>query len=480
MFVEGSKTKRLLSVSAVVGTVGQSGYSGNDGPANAAKIDEPAGIALDSKGNIYFADRNNHAIRKVTRSSGYITTVAGDGTSGHFGDDGPATAATFDNPSGVAIDTVGNIYISDTFNYVIRKVSIGTGIITRVAGMYSQDGYTGDGGPAKSAHLNNPEGVAVDILGQIYIADTYNHAIRIVSTTGIITTLAGNGTSGYCGDNGHAASAMLSYPFGVAVDLDGNIYIADSFNHIIRRVDTSTGIITTVAGTYGKRGGYSGDGLAATLALLNVPHDVAVDDAGNILIADNYNSAVRIITGSTGIITTLATDLTSFGVAIANVDQTWLIYAGDARRYVIQMITPSEPTYLPTTAPTYAPTSTPTTTPTSTPTCTPTSTPTCAPTYTPTYTPTSTPTNAPTYTPTSTPTNAPSYTPTSTPTTAPSCTPTSTPTSAATLATTSASAPTSCMTAPTPLPRKARKCAPASCVSRRKSPAQSKCKMSNK
>ena len=238
--------KRLLSVSAMAGIAGRIDYSGDDGPAKAASLNDPSCLALDNKGNIYFADRNNNVIRMVTRRTGIITTVAGDGTQGYSGDNGPATAAHLNNPVGVAIDTVGNIYIADALNHVIRKVTRATGIITRVAGIYGKQGYTGDGGPATSARLSDP--------------------------------------------------------LGVAVDLDGNIYIADKGNNIIRRVDTSTRIITTVAGIAGKQGEYSGDGLAATLALLNTSTSVAVNNAENILTADSANSAIRMITGSTGII----------------------------------------------------------------------------------------------------------------------------------------------------------------------------------
>jgi len=223
--------------------------------------------------------------------TGIITTVAGNGSMGYSGDNGAATSASLNKPYGVAVDSAGNIYIADLFNFVIRKVAAGTGMITTVAGN-GTSGYSGDNGAATSARLSGPTGVAVDSIGNMYIADSVSNRIRKVAAgTGIITTVAGNGTSGYSGDNGAATSASLSYPNGVAVDSAGNIFIANMGNNRIRKVATGTGIITTVAGNGTE--GYSGDNSSATSTALNQPHGVAVDSAGNIYIADYGNNRIR-------------------------------------------------------------------------------------------------------------------------------------------------------------------------------------------
>jgi sugar lactone lactonase YvrE len=226
---------------------------------------------MDSAGNIYIADMRNNRIRKVA-ASGIITTVAGNGTGGYSGDNGPATSASLSSPLGVALDSSGNIYIADYGNSRIRKVDT-TGTITTVAGNGIQR-YSGDNGPATSASLYGCTGVALDSSGNIYIADNYNNRIRKVNTVGTIITVAGNGTPGYSGDNGPATSASLDHPSNIAMDSSGNIYIADSYNNRIRKVDTS-GIITTVAGSYFK--GYAGDNGPATAAWLYYHNGVEVD-----------------------------------------------------------------------------------------------------------------------------------------------------------------------------------------------------------
>jgi sugar lactone lactonase YvrE len=244
-------------------------------------------VAVDSSGNIYIADTYNERIRKVS-TSGIITTVAGNGAATFSGDGGAATSAELHGPSGVAVDSSGNIYIADTYNERIRKVST-SGIITTVAGN-GTGGYSGDGGAATSAELYYPSGVAVDSSGNIYIADRNNDRIREVSTSGIITTVAGNGTWGYSGDSGAATSAELYGPSGVAVDSSGNIFFVEDGNNRVRKVSAS-GIITTVAGN--GTGGYSGDGGVATSAELYTPYGVAVDSSGNIYIADLNNNRIR-------------------------------------------------------------------------------------------------------------------------------------------------------------------------------------------
>jgi trimeric autotransporter adhesin len=262
----------------------------------------PHGVGLDTSGNIYIADTYNHRIRLVTKSTGIITTVAGNGTQGYDGDGGLATSASLFLPGGVAVDTSGNIYIADYGNHRIRLVTKSTGVITTVAGNGTKIS-TGDGGQATSAGLFYPYQLAVDASGNVYIADSYNNRVRMVTkSTGVITTVAGDGTSGHKGDGGLATSASLYQTQGVAVDASGNIYIADSYH--IRMVTKSTGIITTVAGDGTE--GYKGDGGLATSASLFNPAGIALDASGNIYIADTDNDRIRLVTKSTGIITTVA------------------------------------------------------------------------------------------------------------------------------------------------------------------------------
>jgi len=298
---DGTTIRNYAHIIETVAGNGTEGYSGDGGPAVQAKLYLPHGVAVDASGNIYIADTYNHCVRKVD-TSGIITTVAGDGTRGYSGDGGPAVQAKLYYPRGVAVDASGNIYIADMWNHCIRKVDT-SGIITTVAGDGTQ-GYSGDGGPADQAKLRYPCGVAVDGSGSIYIADAWNHCIRKVDTGSSITTLAGDGTYGYSGDGGPADQAKLRYPHGVAVDGSGSIYIADTYNHCIRKVDTS-GIITTVAGNGTE--GYSGDGGPADQAKLYNPFRVTVDRSGNLYIADTFNHSIRKV-DTNGIITTVTGD----------------------------------------------------------------------------------------------------------------------------------------------------------------------------
>ncbi len=299
---------RIRKVSATTGVIttvagtGVFGSSGDNGPATAAKLNDPFGIAVDSAGNLFIADSGNYRIRKVSSTTGIITTVAGGGNGANLGDNGLATAAALIYPRGIAVDSRGDLYIADSGNSRIRKVSATTGIITTVAGTGVRS-FSGDGGLATAANLSYPTGVAVDPAGNQYIADSENCRIRKVSAaTGIITTVAGTGLRGFSGDNGPATAANLSEVQAVALDSVGNIYIADWSNSRIRKVSATTGIITTAAGTGGW--GFSGDNGPATAAKLYLPYGVGVDISGNLFIGDTRNNRIRKVSVNTGIITT--------------------------------------------------------------------------------------------------------------------------------------------------------------------------------
>jgi sugar lactone lactonase YvrE len=289
VYIADSSNNRVRKVSG--GTIttlagsGVAGYSGDGGSAVGAQLEYPNAVAVDSAGNVYIVDAGNGRIRTVS-PGGTITTVAGGGAS--LGDGGAATSAQLFNPEGVAVDASGYIYIADTLNQRIRRVSPG-GIITTFAGT-GTSGYAGDGGPATSAQVSYPTGVAVDAAGNVYVADSGNERIRKVTTNGNISTIAGNGSYGYSGDGGPATSAELEYPTSVSVDALGNLFIMDSLR--VRMVSTS-GIITTIAGN-GKQG-YFGDGGPATNAELNFPSGTALDSAGNIYVADTSNNAIRLL-----------------------------------------------------------------------------------------------------------------------------------------------------------------------------------------
>jgi hypothetical protein len=282
---------------------GNNGYSGDGGAATSARLNQPQRVALDSHGNLFIADTFNNRVRKVD-TNGIITTVAGGGSES-LGDGGAATNATLNEPYGMAVDSTGNLLITDTYNYRLRKVDT-NGIITTAAGN-GTNGYSGDGGLATKAMLSGPSGVAVDSYGNLFIADLGNNRIRKVDTYGIITTVAGNGTNVYSGDGGAATNASLYMPWGLAVDNHGNLFIADTLNNRVRMVDTN-GIITTIAGegpSYPSGGGYSGDGGAATNVMLWEPCSVSVDSYGNLFFADYNNSRVREVWPN-GNITTVA------------------------------------------------------------------------------------------------------------------------------------------------------------------------------
>ncbi len=283
----------------VVGT-GASGYSGDGGPATKATMNIPAGLTFDRHGNLYIADRANHRVRKVD-TKGIITTVAGNGTAGFSGDRGPATQASLNLPSGVAVDNNGNLYISDRSNNRVRKVS-SKGIIQTFAGNGS-DGYHGDNMPALQATLDKPFGLALDKDNNLYIADRGNNRIRKIDSSGLISTVAGDGGFYYIGDNGPAYRASIAGPTGVTVDRKGNIYIADRGNNRIRMVDT-LGMIRTIMGT-GQQD-YNGDSELARETNLHLPFGVALDKKGDLLVIDRSHYRIRKLIMKGSRVTTLA------------------------------------------------------------------------------------------------------------------------------------------------------------------------------
>lgn len=287
-----------LPPAPVITTVAGGG-AGDGGAATSAVIAFPQSVALQADGTLYIADTLNNRIRKVA-PGGTISTVAGDGTSGYSGDGGPATGAQLSSPTGVGVDASGNVYIADSLNRRIRKIDA-SGTISTVAGN-GNVAYSGDGGPATAASIDYAVGLALDGQGNLYIADYQSSVVRKVDAAGIISTVAGNGTSGYAGDGAAATAAQLNNPYAVAVDAAGNLYIADGGNNRVRKVDAN-GTIHTIAGS--ATFGYSGDGGAATSAQLSAPRGVAVDAAGNVYIGDFANNVVRKVDAA-GTISTFA------------------------------------------------------------------------------------------------------------------------------------------------------------------------------
>jgi autotransporter-associated beta strand protein len=296
---DGPRVRKVTASTGIINTIAGPNTIPGDGYLQ--------DLFVDGSGNVFVTDFYNNVVHKIA-SNGSVTTVIGTGAYGFSGDGGPATSATFKNLRGIAKDTSGNIYVADRYNYRVRKDTVSTGIISTFAGS-GKGNFWGDGGPATSAGINNPEGVAFDSSGNMYIADTFNNRVRKVTTGGIISTFAGTGLAGFSGDGGAATSARLNEPISVAVDSHGNVFVSDSVNQVIRKI-TPGGVISTYAG-----GGTSlGDGGPATMAQLQIPSNgtagsgstIALDKYNNLYIADTGNARVRKVTASTGIITTVA------------------------------------------------------------------------------------------------------------------------------------------------------------------------------
>jgi hypothetical protein len=290
------------ATTTIAGSYEGTGESGDGGPATAATLGQPTALARDKAGDLFLADTEDDVVREIT-PDGTIHLVAGNGTEGFRGQfGGPATRAELDSPQGVAVNAKGDVFIADTLNNVVREVTPG-GSISTVAGNGTA-GYRGDNGPARRAELSSPTGLAVDALGNLYVADSGNNVIRRVSTNGIITTVAGDvaadqasgGLGGFSGDGGPATQARLNSPQGVALDQAGDLFIADTFNNAVREV-TPNGTISTIVDTTAAKGS-SGNGGPAAAAKLDTPFAVAVDaGTADLYVADTSNNEVRVVTG---------------------------------------------------------------------------------------------------------------------------------------------------------------------------------------
>jgi sugar lactone lactonase YvrE len=291
-------------ITTAVGT-GEKGFAGDGGPAEKALLNGPFDVCFDRAGNLYFSDTFNNRIRRVDAASGIITTVAGNGEKTYSGDGGPATEAALNEPYGVVVDRAGNLYIADRLNRRVRRVDAASGVITTVAGT-GEAAYGGDGGPPEAASLVEPNGLAFGLFeAQLFITDVADNRVRVVEfPTHAIFTYVGTGAAEHSGDGGPAAKAGSFGARAVKVGGDGTVYILERQGSSLRAVDPKTGIISTIAGTTAR--GYSGDGGPALQAVFDAPKEMAIDRDGSLLIVDTENHAIRRIDHRTGIVTNLA------------------------------------------------------------------------------------------------------------------------------------------------------------------------------
>jgi len=289
------KVNLKTGIITTIAGAGANGYSGDGGPASKAMLNEPYAVVRAANGDLYVVDRLNAVIRKVEGKSGKISTVAGNAQKGFAGDGGPATAAMLREPNDCCLDGRGGLLIADVGDWRIRRLDLETGVINTFAGTGRVKGAVdrgkiGDGGPATAAVVVGARAVCVDGQGNTYICEREGNAVRKVDSKGIITTFAGTGARGYSGDGGNARQATFNGPKAIRCDQHGNVYLVDTENHAIRRIDAKTNVVTTVAGG---RKGSGGDGGAATAAGLDRPHGCVLDAAGAIYIADSNNHRVR-------------------------------------------------------------------------------------------------------------------------------------------------------------------------------------------
>ena len=279
------------SISTVAGT-GEVGYSGDGGPAASARLNDPYEVRFDADGNMYFVEMLNAIVRKVDAGTGTISTVAGTGERGFSGDGGPASAATFNRPHSIALDGKGSLYIADIGNHRIRRVDLSTGIVTTFAGTGERAG-TPDGAPVAGTPLNGPRALAFSPDGDMFVALREGNAVYRVNMRAMtLHHVAGTGEKGYTGDGGPASTATLAGPKGIEIGPDAAVYLADTENHVIRRIDLKTAVISTVAGDGSRHDGPDGDPLRCGL---DRPHGVFVDASGNVYIGDSENHRVRIV-----------------------------------------------------------------------------------------------------------------------------------------------------------------------------------------
>jgi sugar lactone lactonase YvrE len=288
------RIRRIDAQTGVISTCagcGEAGYFGDDGRAIEARFNQPYGITIDREGNIVIADRHNHCVRHVAASSGVVTTFAGTGAAACGGDGGPAAQAAMVEPNGVAFDPENRqLFIADVADNRVRVVDLASGMISTFAGTGAAE-HSGDGGPASAAGIHGARAVKVAADGTVYILERQGSALRAVDRTGVIRTIAGTGALSYSGDDGPALRAAFNAPKELAIDRDGNLLIVDTENHAIRHFDIAAGTVTTIAGN--GRKGYEGDGGPATAASLARPHGAAVGPDGAIYIGDTENHRIR-------------------------------------------------------------------------------------------------------------------------------------------------------------------------------------------